>query len=45
MSVISETKKKSNTSKELENYKMIYSGIPCEEWASSGVAILIRIFT
>jgi hypothetical protein len=42
IAVISETKKKSKGSKELENYVMIYSGVPREEWDSSGVAILVR---
>jgi exonuclease III len=42
IAVISEIKRKSKGSKELENYVMIYSEVPREEWASSGVAILVR---
>jgi exonuclease III len=40
IAVILETRKKSKVSKELDNYVMIYSGVPRE--ASSGVAILVR---
>jgi exonuclease III len=42
IAVISETKKKSKGTKELENYVIIYSGVPREEWAPSGVVILVR---
>jgi hypothetical protein len=42
IAVISKTKKKNEGSKELENYIMISSGVPSEEWASSGIAILVR---
>jgi hypothetical protein len=42
IAVISETKKKNKGSKELENYIMLYSGVPSEEWATSGIAKLVR---
>jgi exonuclease III len=41
IAVISETKKKERLSRELENYIVIYSGIPREQSAPAGVVILV----
>ena len=40
--IITETKKKNKGSEDIGNYVMIYSGVPANQWASSGVAIAIR---
>jgi len=42
IAIIKETKKKSKGSEDIDNYVMIYCGIPANQWASSGVAIAIR---
>lgn len=42
IAVITETKKKLKGSKELEDYIMLYSGVPGNKRASSGVAVLLR---
>jgi exonuclease III len=40
--VITENKKKNKGSEDTGKYIMIYFGVPDNEWAASGVAILIR---
>jgi exonuclease III len=42
IAVITETKKKNKGSEDIGKYITIYSGVPDNEWAASGVAILIR---
>ena len=42
IAIITETKKKNKGSEEIDNYVMIYGGVPANQWASSGVAIVIR---
>jgi len=42
IAVVTETKKKNKGSEDIGNYVMIYCGIPANQWASSGVAIVIR---
>jgi hypothetical protein len=40
--IVSETKKKNKGSTDIGSYVIIYSGVPNENWAASGVALLIR---
>jgi exonuclease III len=42
IAIITETKKKNKGLKDIGYYVMIYSGVPANQWASSGVAIAIR---
>ena len=42
IAVITETKKTNKGSEGINNYIMIYCGVPVNQWASSGVAIAIR---
>jgi hypothetical protein len=42
IAVITETKKRNKCSEDIGEYIMIYSGVPDNKWAASGVAVLIR---
>jgi exonuclease III len=42
IAIITETKKKNKGSEDIGKYVMIYSGVPANQWASSGVGIVIR---
>jgi len=42
IAIITETKKKNKGSEDIGNYVMIDYGVPANQWASSGVAIVIR---
>ena len=43
IAIITETQKKNKGLEDIGNYVMIYCGVPANQWASSGVAIAIRI--
>jgi exonuclease III len=42
IAIVSETKKKNKGSTDIGSYVMIYSRVPNENWAASGVTLLIR---
>jgi len=42
IAILTETKKKNEGSEDIGHYVMIYSGVPANQWASSGVAVAVR---